>query len=457
MKKRITIIIWCSLFSLIAIGGQCEEAGAFEGSDWRTRKELRDLRKEYYSAYSHWTLGGDVGLPFFSGDVNSLSDGKTYFGVQGTIYAGYQFNPYLGLKLSASYGYNRAGARSYSEDYIITPDGMTYYPPTTITGVEYDDIYSRIRVFSMGLHMGINMNHLFVRNSGQRVLTVILEPAVYMQKYWPEIRMKDGGGDAGVKVSNSINLGLGGDLLLRFRVSRLIDLQTGGGAVYILNNNFDGIRTEARAYDSYSWNVKAGIVFKLNGKKHKDNVLYAGDPYYSLMACMLRDVEGKLSRTNAELDLLKAVEPEVVTEKRVVETVVEKEVIVEIPREIVREVVKEVVRENIVFPNVYFSRGSTTLNPQSYAKELHEMMSILDAHPDMRVIAQGFADHTGSDEVNNKVSYARAQSLRNYLIKAGVSPGRIALAGYGKDEETTGANSYSLLARRATLVIDNNL
>jgi outer membrane protein OmpA-like peptidoglycan-associated protein len=44
----------------------------------------------------------------------------------------------------------------------------------------------------------------------------------------------------------------------------------------------------------------------------------------------------------------------------------------------------------------------------------------------------GFADSTGDDDYNLKLSQARAQSALDYLLSKGVAPGRVAAVGYGE-------------------------
>lgn len=102
----------------------------------------RTLKKERRNHYSQWTLGVDIGLPFLFGDLRSFASDDTYIGGMAGLYLGYQINPTFGLMLSGSYGHNRAGSPSHSNSYILGNDAMTYYPPTTIPGTTYSELYS---------------------------------------------------------------------------------------------------------------------------------------------------------------------------------------------------------------------------------------------------------------------------------------------------------------------------
>ena len=46
----------------------------------------------------------------------------------------------------------------------------------------------------------------------------------------------------------------------------------------------------------------------------------------------------------------------------------------------------------------------------------------------------GHTDNVGSDEVNDKLSQARADVVRNYLLTQGVPAERITAKGYGKNK-----------------------
>jgi outer membrane protein OmpA-like peptidoglycan-associated protein len=43
----------------------------------------------------------------------------------------------------------------------------------------------------------------------------------------------------------------------------------------------------------------------------------------------------------------------------------------------------------------------------------------------------GHTDNTGTDEINNKLSQARADAVKNYLLVAGINSSRIQAKGYG--------------------------
>ncbi|MDD2385846.1 MAG: OmpA family protein [Bacteroidales bacterium] len=83
--------------------------------------------------------------------------------------------------------------------------------------------------------------------------------------------------------------------------------------------------------------------------------------------------------------------------------------------------------------NVYFDTGKSTLKPSSY-EELNNLYKYLSLKKTTVVEIAGHTDDIGSDELNMTLSQNRANSVRNYLIKKGISPDRIIAKGYGETQ-----------------------
>lgn len=83
--------------------------------------------------------------------------------------------------------------------------------------------------------------------------------------------------------------------------------------------------------------------------------------------------------------------------------------------------------------NVHFDTDKATLRQSSYA-ELNELLEYLQHHSDIKVEIAGHTDNTGTTAHNLKLSQERANTIRNFLIKKGISPQRVAAKGYGANE-----------------------
>ena len=80
---------------------------------------------------------------------------------------------------------------------------------------------------------------------------------------------------------------------------------------------------------------------------------------------------------------------------------------------------------------VTFETSSAVIRPTSFGK-LDEVAAALQANPEVRVEISGHTDAVGSDESNQRLSQARAESVRAYLIGKGVAADRMEARGFGE-------------------------
>jgi outer membrane protein OmpA-like peptidoglycan-associated protein len=93
------------------------------------------------------------------------------------------------------------------------------------------------------------------------------------------------------------------------------------------------------------------------------------------------------------------------------------------------------------FEKVYFKTASAEILPRSYPL-LNDVVSLLQSSTDIRLLEiAGHADERGDDDYNLRLTEARAQSVRKYLVDHGVDADRLTAHGYGerqpsRDERT---------------------
>lgn len=108
--------------------------------------------------------------------------------------------------------------------------------------------------------------------------------------------------------------------------------------------------------------------------------------------------------------------------------------------------------------DVLFDTGRATLKPGAREK-LSRLAGILVAYPGtLSLEIEGHTDSVGSDELNNRLSQSRAESVRDYLTTAGVKPERIkAVRGFGKTKPVTTNDTAAgrQMNRRVEVVIDD--
>jgi OmpA-OmpF porin, OOP family len=102
-------------------------------------------------------------------------------------------------------------------------------------------------------------------------------------------------------------------------------------------------------------------------------------------------------------------------------------------REVKKDVQLKMLKPNTSFTlnNLFFDFDSSSLNKSSEL-ELARVIELLMANPKMTVEISAHTDDKGSDEYNNKLSQARAESVVKYLNENGIVKERLVAKGYGK-------------------------
>jgi outer membrane protein OmpA-like peptidoglycan-associated protein len=85
-----------------------------------------------------------------------------------------------------------------------------------------------------------------------------------------------------------------------------------------------------------------------------------------------------------------------------------------------------------VLQGVQFESGSAALTPDSY-QVLDEVVRSLMAYPEVRVEIQGYTDSVGKASANLALSKRRADSVKQYLVNAGIDPTRLTAKGFGEE------------------------
>jgi len=95
----------------------------------------------------------------------------------------------------------------------------------------------------------------------------------------------------------------------------------------------------------------------------------------------------------------------------------------------------------LIFKDVQFDSGKWSLKSSSFPI-LDQIADTLKQAPDLKIEIQGHTDSQGNRAYNLDLSEKRAESVRAYLIKAGVPATRLTAKGFGPDQPiTTNATS----------------
>jgi len=90
-----------------------------------------------------------------------------------------------------------------------------------------------------------------------------------------------------------------------------------------------------------------------------------------------------------------------------------------------------VAKKKLVLRGVNFDFDKATLQPAG-VPILQEAAKILNDNPGVSVEVQGYTDSIGTDAYNLRLSQRRANTVKNFLVKQGVSSSRLTTKGYGE-------------------------
>ena len=388
---------------------------------------VRGQKKEVYNDFSRWSLGLNGGISIFRGDMVSFSADKTYIGGQGGLQLGYQFTPTFGLSLTADMGQGKGSAKEWEKEFKIYPTGGSYYGTEPEAGfVRYNDLYAKVKYFTVGLHGDLNVNNFFGKKELRR-WTVLLSPAVYLQKFSPKLYKKedDKRFDTSSTLDNDVNLGLGGDIALRYRASKHVDLQLKSGVAWIANNNFDGVVTCCTSKYNWQANLSVGVVWKVGNNKKRENLMYAAARSVAPVILPVKEETRPVVKEEQK--------PVVKQEEKTIENVVKVEAVEETFPEL---------------PTIHFKRNLAVIDTARYAGELSRIVETLKEFPGVKVDIRGYTDHTGTDRINAPLSLKRAGALKTYLVGKGISADRMSTFGEGKDMSVDQKDIYTEKARK---------
>ena len=98
------------------------------------------------------------------------------------------------------------------------------------------------------------------------------------------------------------------------------------------------------------------------------------------------------------------------------------------------EVTEEVQKSlNAYAKTILFDTGKATIKSQS-AAVLGDIIKILNEYPNSKFTVEGHTDSVGSETLNQRLSDARANSVKEYLIENGIDAFRLSALGYGESK-----------------------
>lgn len=81
---------------------------------------------------------------------------------------------------------------------------------------------------------------------------------------------------------------------------------------------------------------------------------------------------------------------------------------------------------------IFFAFGKAVIQKKSFPL-MDEIVQALRDHPTFVIRIEGHTDSVGANASNQRLSEARANAVRDYLVRKGIEPARLKAVGYGED------------------------
>ncbi|MDN3585140.1 OmpA family protein [Pedobacter aquatilis] len=379
-----------------------------------------------------WSIGVNAGglTPLSPlGGRNDFSNNKTSFGYG--LYVKKQLTNYFSLRLDGVMGKLKGdNSEAYDSGFSNT---------STVSAFDTKLNYSA------SLNAVFNMFNIDMFRK-ENAVQLYASAGAGLAGYKPTITTAGGSSAyAGGKTINELIIPVG--VGAKFKVSDGVNIDLGWTINYVDGDNLDGLYRNGNN-DKYNY-AYAGLEFALGKGKQLAFHNPVAATYDEALAAKntANALKGDLDAQKAEnaklrsemADLLKDTDGDGVADKldkcpgtpsgtvvdgsgcplKTPEKVVEKVVITDEDRKVVNEAIK----------NLEFDLNKSTIRAKSFAS-LNRVAGLL-VQKNFSLKLAGHTDNTGSKELNLRLSKARAESVKAYLVSQGANASRIEATGYG--------------------------
>ena len=240
----------------------------------------------------------------------------------------------------------------------------------------------------------------------------------------------------GLSRANGINSKVALDLAINFGRSRAVQLYLEPAVIFGLWGNgrmFNALSSNSRfKFDSRSglFQLNVGLNFKFGTSNGTKNFAFA----------RLRD-QGEIDDLNARINELRdesdSKDRRIARDiRRIAELEDSLEAAKKVKAPVVNKVTKVVtVNNNVLQPTVIFGQGKSSVDAAQMAS-VAMIAKYMKNHPESKILIKGYASPEGNPELNQKLSVARAQAVKDALVsRYGIAASRLTIQGMGATDE----------------------
>ena len=237
--------------------------------------------------------------------------------------------------------------------------------------------------------------------------------------------------------ANGVNSKLALDLAVNLGRSRAVQLYLEPAVIFGLWNNGNIVNALSRHANNFKFDSRSGL-FQLNlGVNFKFGT---SNGTKNFAFARLRD-QGEIDDLNARINELRdesdSKDRRIARDiRRIAELEDSLEAAKKVKAPVVNKVTKVVtVNNNVLQPTVIFGQGKSTVDAAQMAS-VAMIAKYMKNHPESKILIKGYASPEGNPELNQKLSVARAQAVKDALVsRYGIVASRLTIQGMGATDE----------------------
>ena len=241
----------------------------------------------------------------------------------------------------------------------------------------------------------------------------------------------------GLRRANGFNSKMALDLAFNLGNSRAVQFYLEPALVFGLWDNGRMANALSRHGSNFKFDSRSGLFqfnvglnFKLGTSNGTKNFAFA----------RLRD-QGEIDDLNARINELRdesdSKDRRIARDiRRIAELEDSLEAAKKVKAPVVNKVTKVVtVNNNVLQPTVIFGQGKSSVDAAQMAS-VAMIAKYMKNHPESKILIKGYASPEGNPELNQKLSVARAQSVKDALVsRYGIAASRLTIQGMGATDE----------------------
>ena len=474
MRAAVMLLFLCAAAN--AAGGKATVSGRVAGSFLSTTSPENIADSLAVGTRFDWYAGAEGGMPLGFSTFSSFSHDAFRPGFNAGIFGGYRFNPIFSAELRLKWGWTSMSARDCcaQSDYWLGSDGAQYYVPVLdIPSLHFSDIYSRTALQQYGAALNINLLGLFPQTRDGR-WTLELTPQVYAASTRTSIYSISGraesadGDEAFYKTGTQWHFAGGVGLQAGYRITEQLRL-----AVYSAATGYSGSRIDAIPEKHHKSNmlwesgvrlsVDLGAIFGRGGNAARPSdtgktvsgisgtAPDSGKPDSTTTTAPAAPAPVRTESTSCARDTTStsASTTKTAPDTTGTSTVSAKNALAAVAEtpDTTSTPATTATRQRLL-GSIYFATDEWIV-PQSQYEALQMVLELINANPDAQIDIIGTCDHYGTDAMNMRISQLRADSVKAWLARRGVSKSRLNAEGHGVDRNEADRTK----ARRVSIYI----